>query len=112
MKTIYFCVATLPFLLSAAESGKVEASPVITPETCPQVCCAADPYITADFIYWKAQVDNVDFAFNGVGDTASAIPAPSGNFYHPSFAYEPGFKVGLGVKFKHDSDICRFSVSK
>jgi hypothetical protein len=126
------CAAIAPFFLSADESveapmlcatksalattngnGSKMNQPMnqalmsdrITPETCPCVGNWADPYITADFIYWKAQVDNANFAYNGTasGTLLPPLSAPKeGRIYHPSFKYEPGFKVGFGLKFKHD----------
>jgi len=74
----------------------------ITPSTCPCVCSGAKPYATADFLWWKAQVNNATFAFNGNGSTASNTNAPRGSFDRPDFTYRPGFKVGLGTKLSHD----------
>lgn len=81
----------------------------ITPETAPCACEWANPYVTADFIYWKTQVDNANFAYNGIAVAPDGSPSPStlkdaqtGHIYHPSFKYEPGFKLGFGLKFQHD----------
>ena len=60
----------------------------------------ADPYITADFIWWKAQEDGLNYAYNGVGN--GIVNADKGSMHHPRFKYEPGFKVGAGLKFKYD----------
>lgn len=73
----------------------------ITPSANPQVTHACDPYFTADFIWWKAREDGLIYAFNGAS-TTSGISASTGRAYQPDFSYEPGFKVGFGLKFKHD----------
>lgn len=72
----------------------------ITPTAEPSVSRWADPYMTADFIWWKAEEDGLEYAFNGVGD--GITNADSGSLKHPRFRYEPGFKVGGGLKFRHD----------
>lgn len=72
----------------------------ITPSAEPSVTRYADPFITADFIWWKVQEDGLEYAFNGV-TTANGNP-DSGKMHHPHFEYEPGFKVGAGLKFRHD----------
>jgi hypothetical protein len=112
------CVITAPFFVNADES--LEATPMLCAatkatlanangskmtcqETGPMVSNWADPFITADFIYWKAEVDNLDYAYNGAAAvTEGTLATEEGHMYHPNFKYEPGFKVGFGLKFKHD----------
>ena len=72
----------------------------ITPIAEPAVSRAADPFVTADFIWWKAQEDGLDYAFSGVGTVL--LDAAKGTVSQPGFKYEPGFKVGAGLKFRHD----------
>jgi hypothetical protein len=72
----------------------------ITPSGEPAVSRYADPFITADFIWWKTQEDGLDYAFTGTSTTD--IDADKGRIKHPRFRYEPGFKVGMGLKFRHD----------
>lgn len=74
---------------------------IITPSANPIVAHSVDPYLTADFIWWRAQEDGLNFSFDGVSTTAGT-DASGGHIHHPKFKYEPGFKVGFGLKFKHD----------
>jgi len=77
----------------------------ITPIANPQTEGSSwNPYITADFIWWKAYEDGLDFAWSGAPLAPTAVPpsATSGNMFRPNFKYEPGFKVGFGNKFDHD----------
>lgn len=87
---------------AAAEKQKqyMDEMNKITPSGEPAVTRYADPFITADFIYWKAQEDGLDYAFNGT--TSLVSNAGKGRSRHPNFRYEPGFKVGAGLKFRHD----------
>jgi hypothetical protein len=72
----------------------------ITPSANPMVTDCCDPFITADFIWWKAEEDGLAFAYTG--GAATDASASRGTVYQPKFKYEPGFKVGAGLKFKHD----------
>ncbi len=72
----------------------------ITPSAEPAVTRRADPYLTADFIWWRAQEDGLEYAMNGVGN--GNTNADKGSLHKPHFEYEPGFKVGMGLKFRHD----------
>ena len=81
----------------------------ITPSAEPAVTRWADPFVTADFIYWRAQEDGLQYALNGVSSgngplvpTTPLFPAQKGKVHHARFEYEPGFKVGAGLKFRHD----------
>ncbi len=72
----------------------------ITPTGRPYVgdCCGG--LITADFILWRAQEDGLNYAYTGAGSIQN--PASSGKVFHPSSKYEPGFKLGAGMKFPKD----------
>jgi Legionella pneumophila major outer membrane protein precursor len=72
----------------------------ITPSGEPAVTRWADPYLTADFIWWRAVEEGLDYAFKGT--TTFPHNADRGRVHHPDFSYEPGFKVGFGLKFRHD----------
>ncbi|MBI3236101.1 MAG: hypothetical protein HYZ48_00050 [Chlamydiales bacterium] len=72
----------------------------ITPEVEPKVTHWADPFITAEFIYWKAYEEGLDYATTGVAPATAN--ASRGSVHNPSFGYEPGFKLGFGLKFRHD----------
>lgn len=78
----------------------------ITPPAGPLISNGVDVFITADFIYWKGQVDGLNYAFSGGvpgGGYGSQTNAPQGKMQSPDFKYEPGFKVGLGVLCNHDN---------
>lgn len=77
---------------------------VITPPVAPAVNNGADLYITADFIYWKEYQNGLEFAESGLagGTLASGTTLPRGTVSAPRGAWEPGFKVGLGLEFEHD----------
>lgn len=81
----------------------------ITPTAPPDNEWWADPYFSADFIYWRAHEDGLEYAFDGlsliqfdVNGVNIAPNASKGSVGHPDFQYKPGFKVGAGLKFKYD----------
>lgn len=73
----------------------------ITPSGEPAVTRWADPFVSADFIWWKTMEDGLDYAYTGTSG-AVGVDAHKGKLKHPRFKYEPGFKVGAGLKFRHD----------
>ena len=64
----------------------------ITPPAGPLVSNGADVYLTADFIWWKAQQDGLAFAVNGINAPGEATDVSKGHLHQPHFKYEPGFK--------------------
>ena len=80
----------------------------ITPPAGPRVCDGADLYITADFIWWKAEQTNLSYAYNGAaggvdeGTFSNEADATQGWMHQPHFKYKPGFKVGMGLLSAHD----------
>ena len=83
----------------------------ITPTAGPRVAHGADVFITADFIYWKAVQDGLDYAITGVlgngallGGLVTVPPGitEKGSVSNPGFSFEPGFKIGLGLNLGHD----------
>jgi hypothetical protein len=88
-----------------SNSNKDAAKPMmnqITPPAGPLVNNGADVYLTADFIWWKAQQDGVTFAYTGYSGDQD-VDTSKGSELEPHFKYEPGFKVGLGVLCGHDN---------
>jgi hypothetical protein len=61
-------------------------------------------FLTGDFIYWKAQEDNLEFGLTGLMQSVDNIPnatvvpglSDSGETYSPVFEWSPGFKIGVG----------------
>ncbi len=50
-----------------------------------------------EFIYWRFSAPNLAYARSGANNTV-AITAP-GTTFLPDFDYDPGFRVGMGIKF-------------
>ncbi len=108
------CAISTPFFMDAEEPTKANtmnssccgAIPdQITPPAEPLFCNGARVDVNADFIYWKAQEDGVQYAFNGGlanGGISSGINAERGKMHSANFVYKPGFKVGLNVLTGHD----------
>jgi hypothetical protein len=82
----------------------------ITPNAGPRVAHGADVFITADFIWWKATEEGLEYALTGVNPNAAASTAPADLFTAPQKGesksvgedWAPGFKVGLGLSLGHD----------
>src|SRR5580700_9213106 len=77
----------------------------ITPVANPKPDGSFNPWITADYIYWKAYEQGLSYAYNGVPNAPTAVNpanAGGGKVLHPKFKWESGFKVGFGNKFCHD----------
>ncbi len=105
---------------SKEDSQKIERMPegvtsqptgVITPPVAPYVRLGAEFVLSGDFIYWQAQQDGLDFAFSGgygystpnpsTGEIVTIVPSSSSIKQAPR-AWEPGFKMGVGMDFAHD----------
>jgi hypothetical protein len=114
-----FSLATLPLICAAisplsadsmgskhahanqpAQPATTQPMNQITPPANPMTTHWADPYLTADFIWWRMQEDGLNFSFDGA--SSGTTSASEGHVHQPKFKYEPGFKVGFGLKFKHD----------
>jgi len=78
----------------------------MTPAVAPAVKNGVNVFVTADFIYWKAQQEGLDFAASGVyNDPFGGSPYTNvgkGEDKQPDFTFQPGFKVGVGLDFAHD----------
>jgi hypothetical protein len=59
--------------------------------------CGVDFFVTADFIWWKAREDGLEFALTNT--TAAAAAPAQGAVNRERTKYRPGFKVGLGLDF-------------
>jgi Legionella pneumophila major outer membrane protein precursor len=80
---------------------------VYNPPISPVVCHGANLFITGDFLYWKAEEDDLDY----VAKLETQPPPPSttfplssyqGKLYSPDFKWEPGFRVGIGAMLPYD----------
>ncbi len=116
MKQFYLCAVSICVITSMlnadttnnksqkTSSDQTPQMNQITPSANPIVTHWCDPYLTAEFLWWRVQEDGLTFAYSGAapltgGDT---IAASKGHIHQVKFHYEPGFKVGFGLKFKHD----------
>jgi hypothetical protein len=82
-----------------------QPSQIITYPQAPRVSGWANYFFTSDFIYWMATADSYQFAASGVPTTENGNidpPTSLGRTPSPAFAFEPGFKLGAGLKFPHD----------
>jgi len=81
---------------------------LITPPVAPAGNPCPGYFFTADFIWWKTNISNSNFAANGFASGTLAVVGGSqtstgpGRIQHPKFEFEPGFKVGAGVFLPHD----------
>jgi hypothetical protein len=77
----------------------------ITPVANPKPDGWLNPFITADYILWKAYEEGLAYAYDGVANAPTPVnpsSASSGEVLRPKFEWESGFKIGLGNKFSHD----------
>lgn len=85
----------------------MQPNALVTPPVGPKVSNEVNFILTADFIYWRSSADNYAYAISGysiVGtDGKTPIdPTSKGKVSYPDFSFQPGFKVGAGLKFAHD----------
>lgn len=72
----------------------------ITPNAGPRVDNGIDVFVTADFIYWTARMDNLGYVMTGLGD--GITNAGKGSVHYPDWDWDPGFKAGVGLNLPHD----------
>ncbi len=85
--------------------GSVTPPNHITPEAGPRVDHGIDAFITGDFIYWTARIDNLSYVMTGVGNNITSVG--KGSTKYPDWSWNPGFKAGIGLNLPHDSwDVC------
>lgn len=70
----------------------------ITPKAGPCVKEGSGIYVTADFTYWTAREDNLEFAMTQSERVVSgtSTKAPKSRIYQLDSHWAPGFKVGVG----------------
>ncbi len=99
------CVPTCcPEIIDCCECNVCPPNFVVTPNGGPCVKNGLGLFLTADFIYWTAREDSLDFAITH--GTAAAIGAPAhvprGHVFSPEASWHPGFKAGIGYDFCYD----------
>jgi len=78
---------------------------VITPKAAPCVKDGVNLFITADFIYWGAKEDQLEFCQTVAATFVTGTPVTNldqGSVIRPDLNWNPGFKAGLGYDFCHD----------
>lgn len=81
---------------------QTQATRDVTPCAGARVENGADVVITADFVYWQANESGLAYAVNFVQGSTNTLSVPQGTTHNPTFTYNPGFKVGLGLQLGHD----------
>ncbi len=75
--------------------------PDITPGAGPRVINGCDIFITADYLYWSAHEDNLEYAVTG-NPSDLTESTRQGSVKNTNFRYQTGFRGGLGFSFDHD----------
>ena len=106
------CAAMLPLSADVARTNQHPSkqnmqnrsmgSNEITPPAPPLVKHCADPFLSAEYIYWRTNQQGLDYAVSGIALNAGSSER-KGRVYSPRMEYSSGFKVGFGLKFRHDS---------
>ncbi|MDN3504448.1 MAG: Lpg1974 family pore-forming outer membrane protein [Rhabdochlamydiaceae bacterium] len=77
---------------------------VIMPAAGPRVQEGADAFLTADFLYFEARQQGLQFAQTGIEASTSGNPSlPEGKVFTQDYHYDPGVRVGLGLGLGHDA---------
>ncbi len=88
------------------EEEAIRSQPVITPQVAPHIVDGTDTFITADFIWWRTNIEAMEYAYGGVSNNGTLVTAGTStaqqSAQNPDFQYDPGVKVGLGWHFDHD----------
>lgn len=103
--TLMLCTCSLIHADAASAPNYTPVHREITPLAGPVVHNWAEFFITADFIYWKAQMEGLSYAQDGnyaFGQITLPSSAHAGQVKHVDFGWEPGFKAAVGVDFRHD----------
>lgn len=61
-----------------------------------------DFFFDAAFIYWTARQDGLAYAIEGADFNLVNFDTQRGPIHEPDWDFEPGFKVGAGLKMEHD----------
>ncbi|MCP5505826.1 MAG: MOMP family protein [Chlamydiales bacterium] len=103
----YLLLLIVPLLCFAHEGEKAPSFPrppekEITVEAQPWVKnCIAEPYVEADFLYWKVAEEGLAYAATGFGDPNAPLQY-RGKVYDLDFEGALGLRVGLGLNLAHD----------
>jgi len=73
----------------------------VTPCAGPRVIDGYGVFLTADYIYWTARQDNMQYASTGYTSN-NALSTRSGSTADLDYTFRTGFKSGIGFSFEHD----------
>ena len=73
----------------------------VTPSAGPRVINGAGVFLTADYIYWTARQNNMQYATTGYTNNNNISTSP-GSAANLKYTFRTGFKAGLGFSFEHD----------
>lgn len=65
--------------------------------------CTSGFAIQAEFIWWRAQIDNLSYAINYGVDITSSPSVLTGHLKDPDFEFDPGVRVSVGYDFGRDN---------
>ncbi|MCH9625408.1 MAG: hypothetical protein S4CHLAM123_05820 [Chlamydiales bacterium] len=67
-----------------------------SPTNCGCAYISGKFFVTADYLYWKAHEDGLDFAIDGIGSGNGTLPSDQGEIYGLNWKANSGFRVGAG----------------
>ncbi len=67
-----------------------------------QICDGLNLVFMGDFLYLKAEEDNLEYALQSAAPIADLVTLTQGKVHRISTDYEPGFRAGLGFLIPHD----------
>ncbi len=88
---------TLPYVTS-------QPTQVITPVISPKVVDRVNVQTAADFLFWKSDLDGLEYAISGYADNndSTSFSIQKGNAKKPPFCFAPGVKLLFGLDYKLD----------
>jgi len=100
--TLALTILSTAVLQGASLQTSIPEKREITPSAAPKVDNWAGFYFSGEFIYWVPKQDALDYAISGRLPVGSATPVPRGKVEGMNSNFQPGFKVGAGLNFRHD----------
>lgn len=107
MASISFSVLAFADTLSSTQEPRPMPPKMITPSAMPAIQHGSNVFVTADFIYWTARVDNLEYAHTGVSPATVLLSefssiSKQGSYRGVHHKLSPGFKAALGFAPGYD----------
>ena len=101
-RCMYFFYSSL--LCASAFAGVENFSlPMTPPEPDGQQKSTIKYLMDASFTYWYGKQEGMEIAETGIINSSGVVDFNSNNkVFSPSFSYQPGFKLGLGIQGNND----------